>query len=70
MVLAKFAFMDAAIRGGISKKYFESGVRWVRRHAKEIRVNEFASKKLKTYIKMCETPGGLAYRAFREVKHE
>ena len=64
LLLAKYAYMDASIHGEIEKKYYDSGRKWVKKHAKKYRDNKFLTKKLKLYNFLVSV--GL-YRVFRKV---
>ena len=49
MLLSKYAFMDAAIRGEIEKKYFNMNREWVLKNRKKFSRNKYLTKKLKLY---------------------
>lgn len=64
MLLAKYAFMDAAIRGEISTRHYEDNLKWVRKHRKEYAKNDAMTWKLKFYNALSTV--GL-YRVFRTI---
>ena len=49
LLLSKYAFMDAAIRGEIEKKYFNMNREWVLKNRKKFSRNKYLTKKLKLY---------------------
>ena len=61
---AEFAYMDAAVRGEINKKYYAVAAEWIKKHKINYRNNKFMTKKLKIYI-MLNNIG--VYKAFRTI---
>ena len=49
LLLSKYAFMDAAIRDEIEKKYFNMNREWVLKNRKKFSRNKYLTKKLKLY---------------------
>ena len=64
LLTAKYAFVDAAIKGEISKNFYDKNVQWINRHKNIYKGNPFINKKLKLYMILCSL--GL-YRVFRKV---
>lgn len=69
LLLAKFAYIDASLRGDIPEKYFAEGLSWLRAHASDFRGNPAMTRKLKTYLHLIKTPNALGYKLFRRLKH-
>ena len=68
-LLAVFAFINNIISGKLSgdlKPYFA----WLKENKQTLFKNQFASTKLKTYIKLATTGGGTGYRLFRKIKND
>lgn len=70
LLLAKYAYIDYAIKGKISKEDGEKARAWVRGHKKYFLNNEYLTKKLKLYNLMSTNLGGALYWIFRKVRHE
>lgn len=64
LLTAKYAFVDAAIKGEISKSFYDKNVQWINGHKNIYKDNPFVNKKLKLYMILCSL--GL-YRVFRKV---
>lgn len=64
LLLAKYAFMDAAIRGEVASGCFDDGVKWVRNHKKDYKGNQYLTWKLRLYNILSMM--GL-YRIFRTI---
>lgn len=49
VLTSKYAYMDAAIRGEIEKKYYEVNAKWVRENSKNYKNNQLLTSKLRLY---------------------
>lgn len=49
MLLAKYAYIDAAVRGRIDMKYCKKNMLWVKKHVEGYRSNIYMTRKLKLY---------------------
>ena len=49
ILTAKYAFVDAAIKKKIDKKYYFSNLEWIKKHKVEYKNNNLMTKKLKIY---------------------
>lgn len=67
VLTAKYAFVDAAVRGAIEKKYYEKNRQWILAHRGEYAGNIYMTRKLKMYNLMI---GGFWYKIFRKIRHE
>jgi glycosyltransferase involved in cell wall biosynthesis len=67
VLTARYAFVDAAVRGEINKKYYTENKKWILAHKKEYANNKYMTKKLKVYNFMM---GGIFYKIFRKIRHE
>ena len=50
ILTAKLAFMDAAAKGKIDKKYFKVNSEWIKKHNNMFRKHKFMNKKLNLYL--------------------
>ncbi|MBQ9017261.1 glycosyltransferase [Candidatus Saccharibacteria bacterium] len=69
LLLAKFAFLDASLRGDIPEKYLDEALTWLRANAADFRGNPALTKKLRAYLRLVRTPGARGYKLFRRLKH-
>lgn len=67
VLTAKYAFVDAVVRGEIDKKYYAKNREWVLVHQGEYLRNKYLTRKLKIYNLMI---GGVFYKIFRKIRHE
>ncbi len=67
LLTAKYAFVDAVLRGEIDEKYYTENRKWILAHKKEYINNKYMTKKLKTYNFMVS---GVFYKIFRKIRHE
>lgn len=67
MLTAKYAFVDAALRGEIANAYYDVNARWIVEHSGQYKDNKYMSRRLKMYNVMMN---GFLYKIFRKVKHE
>lgn len=67
ILLAQFAYVDAALRGEIPAKRGEEALRWIRSHTMKYLRNNQLTHKLRTYLFMVNTPNSGLYRAFRKI---
>lgn len=64
MLLAKYAYVDAAVRGEIEEKYGDEKLAWIKERRKNYRNNKYMTKKLRVYNVLV----GLGlYRVFRKI---
>lgn len=70
VLLAKYAFMDAAIRGEVATKYFDEAQKWIVKHKKEYDGNQYMTRRLAIYNSLCGFGDGFLYKIFRKIKHE
>ena len=68
LLLAKFAYLDASLRGDISEKYFTETLPWIRAHASDFQDNPAMTRKLRVYLRLIKTPNALGYKLFRRLK--
>lgn len=64
VLTAKLAFMDAAAKGKIDKKYFKDNSEWIKKHNIKFQKHKFMNKKLKLYLMLNNL--GL-YKTFRTI---
>jgi glycosyltransferase involved in cell wall biosynthesis len=64
VLTAKLAFMDAAAKGKIDKKYFKVNSEWIKKHNNMFQKHKFMNKKLNLYLKLNNL--GL-YKIFRTI---
>lgn len=67
---AVYAFIDAALRGEIDKKYVKSGMEWIKKKKNEYDDNNCMTKKLRIYIVLTTIFSGTFYKLFRKILHE
>lgn len=67
LLLAKYAFLDAAIKDRIDKKYEKKTLTWLRGNVKKFKKNEFLTKKLRVYNVLSVSCGGVLYKIFRKL---
>lgn len=71
VLTAKYAYVDNAINGNIPHKYLLRGIKWIREHANEYKNNQYMTKKLRLYNKLCGNDvGEVFYKIFRKVRHD
>ena len=70
VLLAKYAYMDAAARGEIGSEYYKENLNWVKKHKKKCDGNKYMTTKLKFYNILCGCVGGWSYKMFRKIRHE
>lgn len=68
ILLAKFSYVDSALRGEIPEEYGERALRWIKSHTLKYLKNNQLTHKLRTYLAMVNTPNAIAYRTFRKIK--
>lgn len=66
-LLAKYAFLDASIRGEVGKEYGEDALKWIRKNVSAYAKNPFMTKKLKIYNVLNSKFNGKPYRVFRRL---
>lgn len=49
LLLAKYAYMDVAVKGEVGDKYFEMNSRWIKDNREKFRDNKYLTTKLKLY---------------------
>lgn len=49
LLLAKYAFIDAAVRGEIDNEYYTKNIEWVKNNKNSFKGNKYLTKKLKLY---------------------
>ncbi len=69
LLLAKYAFLDFAIKGEIDKKYGKDAWWWIRQNRVNYLNNSLMTRKLKLYNALNVKFGGKLYWVFRKVKH-
>ena len=67
LLTAKFAYLDAALRGEINEKYAITTLAWLKNHVKSYQKNPHLTKRLRLYLKLIKTPGSSAYKLFRKL---
>ena len=70
LMLAKYAYIDAALSGKISEEYYIESMDWLRQNATEYSSNKYLTSKLKLYNKMNLIMEGMPYKIFRKILHE
>ncbi|MBQ1373191.1 glycosyltransferase family 2 protein [Candidatus Saccharibacteria bacterium] len=70
LLLAKYAYMNYATSGNISKEDGEAAREWIKKHKKDFVNNKYLTRKLKIYNLMSTNLGGVLYWAFRKIRHE
>ena len=70
MMLAKYAYIDAALSGKIGNEYYDENMKWLRHNVREYDSNKYLTSKLKLYNKMSLMMGGIPYKLFRKILHE
>ena len=70
LLLSKYAFLDFAISGVISKDYKKEAINWLKKNVKNYRSNKFLTTKLKMYNFLSTKFGGVFYTLFRKIRHE
>lgn len=64
VLTSKYAYMDAATRGEIDKKYYKINADWVRKNSKKYKNNKLLTSKLKLYNFLIKVN---LYKAFRTI---
>lgn len=70
LLLAKYAFLDAAISGKVDAECGENALKWIRSNAFLYMNNPFMTKKLELYNRLNMKLDGKLYRVFRKIRHE
>ena len=70
LLLAKYAYIDAALSGKIGEKYYKENREWIKEQADDYNRNKFLTKKLKIYNNMNLVCNGSFYRLYRRVCHD
>ena len=70
LLLAKYAWIDAGLRGEVDKRTAEKARNWVLANLGKYAENPYMTKKLKTYNELNKWCGGVMYRWFRKLRHE
>lgn len=70
LLTAKYAFLDFAINGEISRKYGRESRKWISENYKKYKKNPLMTEKLKVYNFMVTKMGGVLYKVFRKIRHE
>ena len=65
LMLAKYAYIDAAIRGDIGLEYYEKNLHWLRQNIERYKDNKYLTKKLKIYNTLNLSGGRVIYKMFR-----
>lgn len=67
LLLAKYAYIDAAMKGEIAAKWSTTAMKWVKIHRKELTKNKYMTNKLRVYMWMTDCLGGVPYKIFRKM---
>ena len=70
LMLAKYAYIDAALNNRIEKKYYIEGMSWLQKNIDEYSDNKYLTNKLKLYNRLNSVMGGKIYKLFRRICHE
>lgn len=70
LLLAKFAYIDAAMRGEIATAHAKKSLRWIKSHTPEYRKNRELTPKLRFYLTLANLMNGKPYYLFRRFIHE
>ena len=70
LLLAKYAYLDFAIAGKVSKNDGEVAREWIKDNVSNYKTNKYLSKKLRLYNILSTKAGGIGYLAFRKIRHE
>lgn len=70
LLLAKYAYMDVAIRGKIGREYFDDCLNWLQKNKNDINVNNYLTRKLRFYNMLNLKTNGKMYKLFRKIRHE
>lgn len=70
LLIAKFAYVDAYLRGEIPEIYARKALKWIRAHTSEYYRNRELTPKLRTYLAMVSFPNALPYKLLRRISHE
>lgn len=63
-MLAKYAYMDAAIKGKINNEYYIKNKKWILENKKQYKQNEYITSKLRFYNLLCKLN---LYKIFRTI---
>ena len=66
LVLAKYAYIDAALKGEIDEEYYGKNISWLKQNMKKIKKFKYLTKKLRLYNVLNMSCGGFLYRTFRK----
>ena len=70
LLLAKFAYVDAYLRGEIPEVYAKKALKWIRSHTSEYYRNRELTSKLRAYLFMVGLPKAFPYKLLRRISHE
>ncbi len=70
LLLAKYAWIDAGLRGEVDKRTAGKARNWVLANLGKYAKNPYMTQKLKTYNELNKWCGGVMYRWFRKLRHE
>ncbi len=70
LLLAKYAFYDAYLRGEIDEKLGNEAKEWILKNANNYKNNNFLSYKLRIYNVLMRNGDGNLYKVFRQMRHE
>ena len=66
LMLAKYAYIDAALKGDIDAAFYDESMRWIRQNIDRFKKNKYLTRKLKLYNILNMSSGGLLYKVFRK----
>lgn len=69
LMLAKYAYIDAALSDEIKRKYYDESMNWLQENVDEYNNNKYLTKKLKLYNRLNLLMGGILYKLFRKIRH-
>lgn len=67
LLTAKFAFVDAGLRGEIAKEHIETNIEWILENTEKYRDNKYLTKRLRLYLRLVRVSHGKGYFAFRKI---
>lgn len=70
LLIAKLAFLDAALRGDLAMSYADKSIKWIRAHSREYFRNRELTPKLRFYLVLINLPGASPYKLLRRIFHE
>ena len=67
LLLAHFAYLDASLKGEISKSYTKKSLSWITSHASSFKANPHLTRKLRLYLCMVTHFNSRPYMFFRKI---